>query len=75
MKLKHFLDAAYAMLADEYQRLGMNLFEATEKLVEWSAGYKPSEGLPVAVAIEEDQAARQNERSLAELQARMAGLG
>lgn len=42
--LRQFLDAAYALFIEEYQKIGgMTLFEATDRMSEWAAGGGPSD--------------------------------
>lgn len=71
MNLKHFLDCAYAMLVEEYQRVGTDLLTAIEKVNE-------SLGLaviaPEAVVAEQVPSARENDRALAELKKLVGGL-
>jgi hypothetical protein len=40
MTLNQFLDAAYALLVDEYRRLGSGLVEALDRTREYAAGYR-----------------------------------
>jgi hypothetical protein len=68
MTLRHFLDSAYTLLVEEYQRLGIPLLTALDHAAKWSAGGKREEaGDPAEAAI-----ARQNEQSLKELEKLMA---
>ena len=70
MDLRQFLNAAYALLVEEYQRLGMDLLTAIEKVAE-------SIGLTIpepAVATEKIPTAADNDRALAELKKMMGGL-
>jgi hypothetical protein len=67
MKLRHFLDAAYALLVEEYLRVGVNIMEAVEKTSEYRATSKPQE------AVEVNEAAR-NQAALLKLQQMMAGV-
>lgn len=67
MKLRNFLDAAYALLVEEYLRIGVNLMEAIDKTLEYRSGKEPE------VALEKSEGA-QNEASLARLNALMAGV-
>lgn len=75
MRLRHFLDAAYAILHEEYQRYKLNLFDATEQLKEFAAGYNPvdAEGQPVPAS--EDQEARALARAMAELNSQLKSTG
>jgi hypothetical protein len=71
MTLRRFLDVAYALLVEEYQRLGLPLLTALEKV----------EGLRARTVREsetpedrsESATARQNEESLQQLNRMMAG--
>lgn len=77
MKLGHFLDAAYALLVEEYQRLGTDLATTIKQLAQWQAGGpKDEEEIVVQQNTASDVAtARQNAQALAELQTMMAGVG
>lgn len=65
MTLRRFLDVAYYLLIEEYQRIGSNIFEAIEKADRTLSGEAPSESLP---------APSQNDSAIAALQTQMAGL-
>ena len=71
MSLRRFLDCAYAMLVEEYQRIGSDLLTAIEKVNE-------SIGLTVETTatapVERVPTARDNERALAELGKMMGSL-
>ena len=67
MTLRHFLDAAYVLLVEEYQRIGTNLMDAIDKTGEFRASSKPEE------AETANEAAR-NEASLRQLEQMMAGV-
>lgn len=79
MTLGHFLDAAYAVLVEEYKRLGADLQTALAELDDYRAGG------PKGDAEFRDRAADQrrteaaevleNQKSLAELQRMMATTG
>lgn len=70
MTLRQFLDAGYALLVEEYQRLGTPLMEALEKLQDMSAHTKkPGE------VVAESAVISQNEASLRQLQQMMGGVG
>lgn len=75
MKLRHFLDAGYAILHEEYQRYKLNLFDATEQLKEFAAGYNPvdEQGQPVPVGAEQET--RANEQAYAQLREQMKSTG
>lgn len=78
MKLGHFLDAGYALLVEEYQRLGTDLTTTLQQLSEWRAGGPPEDQdteVPVQQKPVETATARQNAQALAELQSMMAGVG
>jgi hypothetical protein len=72
MTLRRFLDVAYAILVEEYQRLGMNLMDALEKLENMKARTVKKDG--VSAEPTEAEIARQNEASLRELN-KMMGVG
>jgi hypothetical protein len=68
MTLPRFLDCAYVLLFDEYQRLGHDLVTAAEKLSDWG---------PVAREPErrqEENLAAKNTAALQELQTMMMGV-
>lgn len=75
MSLRHFLNAAYAVLFDEYQRWGMNLFDAIEALKEFAEGYNPE---PVPALPAGGRAPRavavQNTRAMDELEKMLGGV-
>lgn len=76
MRLRHFLDAAYAILHEEYQRYKLNLFDASEQLREFAAGYKPAtDEQGQAVSISEEQEARAIAQAMAELNSQLKGTG
>ena len=64
MNLRRFLNVAYAILVEEYQRIGVPLLEAVEKLGNIGADEKPQQVVSKS----------QNDQALAELQARMANV-
>jgi hypothetical protein len=68
MTLPRFLDCAYTLLFDEYQRLGMDLMTASEKLGDWQT--KPAQ---VEVRREETVAAK-NTQAMQDLQKMMMGV-
>lgn len=79
MKLEHFLDAGYALLVEEYQRLGTDLPTTLQQLSEWRAGGPPDDQ-DAEVPVQQQQpaeaaVARQNAQALAELQSMMARVG
>ena len=65
MTLRQFLDAAYALLVEEAQRLGIDLISALETHSKWAA-----RSLLEAV----NDTAIQNQRALAELENLMRGV-
>jgi hypothetical protein len=71
MTLRRFLDAAFALMVEEYQRLGSPLIETLEQLGEYRA--RSSEA-PSVEKVEQD-IARRNEESLRQLQQLMGGVG
>ena len=68
MNLRRFLNVAYVILIEEYQRLGVDLMTALEKLSEWGEDPNPDKQVPVAVT------AAQNDQAAAQLQAMMSGV-
>lgn len=79
MKLGHFLDAGYALLVEEYQRLGSDLTTTLKQLSEWQAGGPKAKESEEVVQRERPSSeaviAQQNAQALAELQSMMAGVG
>jgi hypothetical protein len=82
MSLGAFLDAAYAVLIEEYRRLGSDLQSALAEMEMWRAG-GPAGERPQSVstitpeqeyARSERATALANQKSLAELQKMMAGV-
>ena len=65
MTLRQFLDAAYALLVEEAQRLGIDLISALETHSKWAA-----RSLLEAV----NDTSIQNQRALAELEKMMSGV-
>lgn len=70
MTLRQFLDAAYALLVEEYQRLGIGLMDAIDKTVQWRAGGDQEPPPPPS----SEEVALQNDAALAQLQTLMAGV-
>lgn len=70
MTLRQFLDAAYALLVEEYQRLGVGFIDAIDKTAKWRAG--DGQGPPAPPSPEE--VARQNDAALTQFQTLMAGV-
>lgn len=82
MTLSQFLDAAYALLVDEYRRLGASLTDALERTREYSAGFRPgtaggkeTERTKPALVPEIENHEAQNEMALVQLEAMMSGVG
>lgn len=46
MSLRRFLNVAYAILVEEYQRLGVDLISTLEKLSEWGESKEPDRAQP-----------------------------
>lgn len=67
MRLRHFLDAAYALLVEEYQRIGVNLMDAIDKTLEYRSGEKPEQAKEISEAAH-------NAASLQKLNSLMAGV-
>ena len=67
MTLPRFLDCAFTLLFDEYQRAGQDLLTAMEKLQQWQPG-------PERATSVENVAAR-NQAAMSQLQAILAGVG
>jgi len=65
MTLRQFLDAAYALLVEEAQRLGIDLISALETHSKWAA-----RSLLEAV----NDTSIQNQRALVELEKMMSGV-
>jgi hypothetical protein len=62
MTLRRFLDIAYALLVEEYQRLGQPLLTAIESASEWGARTIKPEETPQE--REEAEEVRRNQESL-----------
>lgn len=67
MKLRAFLDAAYALFVREFQRIGKTVFEAVDMTNESFGIERAPEQVQAAIEAE-------NESSLQQLQAMMAGV-
>lgn len=70
MTIRAYCDAAYAIILDEYQRKGMALTDALDRLTEWAVAWTRDEE-----ALSEAAIARQNEASLRQFEAMMGGVG
>lgn len=69
MSLRRFLNVAYIILMEEYQRIGFDLVTALDKVAEWrerSDLEKDVSDVPVD--------ARQNEQAMSLLKARLSGV-
>lgn len=70
MTLPRFLDCAFTLLFDEYQRLGQDMVTTMEKLQDWQPGKPRPAGkkeAPVSTAAKNTQA-------LTDLQTMLAGV-
>lgn len=86
MTLNQFLDAAYALLVEEYRRLGANLSEALDRTREYAAGGHNRKQEPVTASGNAREAVTavpqsgltaeelQNEAALAALEQAMQGV-
>jgi hypothetical protein len=85
MTLTQFLDVAYALLVEEYRRLGANLTEALDRTREYAQGGHKHPPLTVSGNTKEAVTAvpqhsltaeeLANERALAALEQMMSGVG
>jgi hypothetical protein len=71
MSLRRFLNVAFAILVEEYQRMGVDLISALEKVAEWSEG---AVAKPVSAASPPAQSPSQNQQSMAMLEGMLAGV-
>ncbi len=71
MTLRQFLDAGYALLVEEYQRLGTPLMEALEKLQPMAAQVRKPDDVSVSEAV----IVSENEASMRKLAQMMGGVG
>lgn len=75
MRLRQFLNAAYSILHEEYQRWGMNLFDATEALKEYAEGFDPGPApLAVPASGSSGVVAVQNTKAMEELNKMLGGV-
>jgi len=83
MTLNQFLDAAYALLVEEYRRLGANLSEALDRTREYAAGGHKKESITASgnrEAVTEVPRSNltseelENERALVALEEAMTGV-
>jgi len=74
MSWPRFLDCAYTLLFDEYQRLGLDIVTVSERMEDWRRE-RVSDESAAAAAPSAAAVARQNTQSLGELQAAMASIG
>ena len=82
MTLNQYLDAAYALLVEEYRRLGANLSEALDRTREFAAGRKvevvTADGRTETVTQPQNTLTPEelaNEQALAALESAMSGVG
>jgi len=78
MTLREFLDAAYALLIAEHQRLGVHLTDALTEAAMWRDGGQDKEdpAQPVQQRVQrsvEEVTAAKNDQALAMLQGMLAG--
>lgn len=66
MTLRRFIDVAFAILVAEYQRLGIDLLSAIEKV--------GALGNPTDAEPEPDQVAEQNQQSMQQLMGMLSGV-
>jgi len=69
MTVRAYCDAAYALIVGEYQRRGMSLEAALERISDWGLATGRTATSPVV------NVAAKNEESLRKLDAMMGGLG
>lgn len=81
MTLGTFLDAAYAVLVEEYRRLGSDLQTALTEMERWRAGGPKEESVFTVTATtgtkvsnSERAQALENEKALSQLNQMMAGV-
>jgi hypothetical protein len=75
--LRRFLDIAYAILVEEYQRLGIDLMTTIEKLSDFAVGSRKTDGesrVQEVTEPSEQNVVKQNQQAMAELQKMMGGL-
>lgn len=75
MTFPRFLDCAYALLFEEYQRLGLDIVTVGERMEEWRKDRRRPDEAAASEVTKEEALARQNEQSLLELQAVMGSVG
>ena len=70
------MDCGYAILVEEYQRLGVDLLTAVERLGDFAGGSKKTDGRTAEAeppAPSERSVVSQNQASMAQLEKMMAG--
>lgn len=73
LSLRQFLDCAYAILVEEYQRLGIDLLTAIEKLGNFAAGFVEESEQTLPEEPSERAVVAQNQAAMAELEKLMGG--
>lgn len=71
MTIRDFCDAAYALILREYERQGLLLTEALDRLQEWAVGRTQE---LEDEELEEERIARMNNESLAWLEGQLGGV-
>lgn len=66
MSLRRFLNVAFAILIEEYQRMGVDLISALEKVSEWAEGTSTQASAAVS--------SHQNEAAMAALQGMLSNV-
>ena len=78
LTLRRFLDCAYAILVEEYQRLGIDLLTAVDKLGDFAVGRRKSDGRAPETAAEagpsEQSVVAQNQQAMVALEKMMGGV-
>ena len=74
MKLGHFLDAAYVLIFQEFQRLGMSLEDTIEQTKSWQAGFTAGGSEEPDTARSQRGVISQNDLALAQLEKQLAGI-
>lgn len=72
MSLRRFIDVAFAVLVEEYQRLGADLLSALEKVA--ALGRDPEAATAERSAPEPEVVAAKNSQSMEALMSMMAGV-
>lgn len=74
LTLRGFLDAAYALLIEEYGRMGVGLTDALEQTAMWRAGADGNEPQSEPREPPQEKVAADNAAALLQLKAQMAGV-